>query len=409
MDNKKYTKKKRNSISINRGFFNGMSLLLVILILTTAFFSASYFKKSSENKELTESVNSLNTQLTELEEKYNGVNSQIDELESVITQLRGEEDDESSELVQKLKDIESNMKSLETEKEQLLAQLKTVEEEKKALEEYKDRDEAYKELENKYNELKSNYDSVNSKYELIVDKYNALAVQLRALEHIEPENDNKDDHSDLDKVCYLTFDDGPSVENTTKILNILKENNIKATFFVNKKGEKTGTYDAIYKRIVDEGHTIGNHTATHQYKSVYTNLEGFMKEFEDLQNYVYSKTGVYPQVFRFPGGSGNKVHRGYNEDIMPLAANALKQMGVNYYDWNVNSTDADTSLQTVENIIKYATNVGNKKKIIVLMHDMPSKTTTPEALPEVIRILREKGFEFRALNNSVEPIQSLKV
>ncbi len=404
--------KKKNTIKVNKGVFAGMSVLLAVLLVTSAFFSASYFKKSSENKELTETVQGLTTQLNELEAKYDEVNGEITELEEIITELQGtgNESDDNSELVQKLKDIEANMKALETEKKTLETQLNAIEEEKKALEQYKDQQsDEYAALEKKYNELSASYKSVNDKYTLILDKYNALAVQLRTLEHIElPEDVNNDDHSNLDKVCYLTFDDGPSTTNTPKILDILKENNVKATFFVNKKGEKTGTYDALYKRIVDEGHTIGNHTATHQYDSVYTDLEGFMEEFEGLQNFVYSKTGVYPQVFRFPGGSGNGVHKKHNENIMPLAITALKQIGVNYYDWNINSTDANVGLQTVENIIKYSTNVGNRKRIIILMHDMSSKTTTPEALPEVIRILREKGYEFRALNNSVEPIQTRK-
>ncbi len=395
-------KAKKDTVKVKKSLFTGLTVTLIILLVTSVFFAASYFKAVSDKDRtvsaLTERVNELNTQVTELSSKHETLMTEAESLKAAL-EVSGED---ASTLALKLSSLEESVKLLEEEKSTLEASLQTVEQEKNSLEQYKEQSsEEYTKLQNSYDELLTNYQNVNSQYRKILDQYEALSVQLKALDYIQPA-ENFDGHSDLAKVCYLTFDDGPSKNNTVKILDILKENGIKATFFVNKRS--SGSYDYIYKRIVDEGHTIGNHTATHTYANVYTSVAGFMKEFNDLNQFVYQKTGVYPQVFRFPGGSSNSVHKKYNAEIMPLLKKALSEIGVNYYDWNINSSDANVGLQTVENIISASTNTKNRKRIIVLMHDLPSKTTTPEALPEVIRILKEQGYEFRALNNNVQPI-----
>ena len=99
------------------------------------------------------------------------------------------------------------------------------------------------------------------------------------------------------KVVYLTFDDGPTPNNTPKILDILKKNNIKGTFFV------IGQNPDMYKRIVDEGHTIAIHTYSHEYKQVYASVDAFFADLYKLRDLIKEKTGVDPKVTRFTGGS----------------------------------------------------------------------------------------------------------
>ena len=197
-----------------------------------------------------------------------------------------------------------------------------------------------------------------------------------------------------EKVAYLTFDDGPSL-NTLKVLEILKENNIKATFFVTGNN-KTGS-DEIYKRIIEEGHVIGNHTYSHSYSMLYSSSNGFFEDFNRLQDFLQETTGTRPEIMRFPGGSNNTVSNKYGgKRVMNEIISRVKVEGYKHFDWNVSSTDGgvnstDTIINSVLNGAK------NKKKAIVLFHDSEAKTTTMEALPVIIPKLKEMGFHFEVL------------
>ncbi|MEG2081898.1 MAG: polysaccharide deacetylase family protein [Oscillospiraceae bacterium] len=197
-------------------------------------------------------------------------------------------------------------------------------------------------------------------------------------------------------VVYLTFDDGPS-QNTIKVLDILKENDIKATFFVVKSN--TPEAQAIYKRIVDEGHTIGIHTYSHKYKEIYQSVEAYLSDFEEIYNYVYEVTGVHPEVFRFPGGSINA----YNQNLYERLISEMLRRGFVYYDWNVASGDAGGAITS--SAIKNAVVTGAQKyqRSIVLLHDSSTKVSTVQALPEIIRQLKETHV-FKALDNTVSPV-----
>lgn len=210
-----------------------------------------------------------------------------------------------------------------------------------------------------------------------------------------------------DKVAYLTFDDGPS-HNTTKVLNILKENNIKATFFVN--GKDTAEANALYRRIVSEGHSIGNHTYSHDYKSIYKNKELFMTSFLKLEQHILAQTGVKMDIVRFPGGSNNQVSWKYgSKSLTREIAAELNARGYVYFDWNVDSTDASKINQSKANIVKGVLN-GTKghKQANILMHDTASKSSTVTALPEIIDGLRKQGYSFDRLTRHTAPNQFLK-
>lgn len=201
-----------------------------------------------------------------------------------------------------------------------------------------------------------------------------------------------------DKRVYLTFDDGPSIY-TGQILDILNANNVKATFFVIGRDEE---YYDYYKRIVDEGHALGMHSYTHDYKKLYASTESFGQEIEELQNLLKDVTGVESHLFRFPGGSSNNVSQLPIENYIAY----LNEHNINYYDWNALSGDAvNGSLspeQLVNNIMK---DVRNNKDSIVLMHDLQNVHATVESLQMLIDTLKSEGYEILPIDENTPLIQ----
>ena len=212
------------------------------------------------------------------------------------------------------------------------------------------------------------------------------------------DKENLADENDIRKV-YLTFDDGPS-SNTGKILDILDDYNVKATFFVNGRTDKHSI--KMYKRIVNEGHTIGMHSYTHRYNQVYASREAFEKDFFRIRKLIYDTTGVKSVYYRFPGGSSNKVSNTNISDLISF----LDKEKVTYFDWNVMSGDAVSnelkSSQIIENVmsdvIKYKTSV-------VLMHDAANKDSTVAALPALIQKLQKEGDLLLPIDKDTRLIQ----
>ena len=198
------------------------------------------------------------------------------------------------------------------------------------------------------------------------------------------------------KICYLTFDDGPS-DNTLEILKILKKHNVLATFFV-MNTNKIG----YLKNIHEAGHTIGLHTYTHDYESIYKNTTTYFDDLLKISNKVYSITGVKSKIIRFPGGSSNKVSEKYSgKKLMPTIITQVAQKGYFYFDWNVDSTDAsgnDVSYTKIRDSVLSAAK--GRKSICVLMHDSAIKKSTVTALPEIIKGLKEQGYIFKPLLES---------
>lgn len=208
--------------------------------------------------------------------------------------------------------------------------------------------------------------------------------------------------SDGKKRVYLTFDDGPS-SNTEAILEVLKEYNVKATFFV--VGKEDDSSIAMYKRIIEEGHTLGMHSYSHQYSIIYQSVEAFSQDVERLQTLLKNVTGEEVELYRFPGGSSNMVSNIGMEEFIKQ----LNQQGITYFDWNVSSGDATSKHLEPEELVE---NVLQDVKIyntsVVLMHDAANKPNTVEALPELIEQLQEMGTEILPITEDVEPIQHIK-
>lgn len=194
------------------------------------------------------------------------------------------------------------------------------------------------------------------------------------------------------RTAYLTFDDGPSYL-TPQILDILKKYNAKATFFVVNATEDNRE---VLNRMIAEGHTIGLHSATHQYSYIYSSDEAYFEDLYRVRDNVKNLTGYSPILIRFPGGSSNTVSKYYNSGIMSRLVNEVTEKGFYYHDWNVDSEDAAgaNSERMIENIIKYS---NNRTWVNVLMHDAGSKKQTVEALERIVQWYQANGFHLEAL------------
>lgn len=171
------------------------------------------------------------------------------------------------------------------------------------------------------------------------------------------------------KTMYLTFDDGPSEDNTSAVLDILQEKGIKATFFV--VGENVRSHPDIARRIVAEGHTIGIHCNRHDYDEIYKSVDAFLADFQEAYDAVYEVTGVEVELFRFPGGSINA----HNETIYKEIIEKMTEKGFIYFDWNASLEDA-VSQSTPEELLQNAReSTLGRKKIVMLAHDIVYNTT----------------------------------
>lgn len=202
---------------------------------------------------------------------------------------------------------------------------------------------------------------------------------------------------------YLTFDDGPSLKITPQILDVLKENNIKATFFV-VDYQAGSEREALIVRAFNEGHTIGLHGTSHTYSKIYSSLEALIENFETLQEKVYSSTGYYSNIIRFPGGSSNTVSKNYCQGIMTKAVEYFSSTDFVYFDWNVDSQDAGGTT-TADGVFENVTSsIKPGRNNIVLMHDSGSKSHTLEALQSIIDWAISEGYEFKAITEETPQI-----
>ena len=191
------------------------------------------------------------------------------------------------------------------------------------------------------------------------------------------------------KVCYLTFDDGPS-ENTHKILDILERYDVKATWFVIGT---SGHLDYV-KDIWAAGHQIGLHTWDHDYDTVYASSAAFWNSIDKIGDAVADEIGSKPTLIRFPGGSVND----YNRSLYQQLCTEAGERGYHYFDWNVSSGDASPRGLSADEIYNNVTGeAADNNSSCVLMHDTEAKGTTVEALPRMIEWFKANGYEFDVL------------
>ncbi len=194
-----------------------------------------------------------------------------------------------------------------------------------------------------------------------------------------------------DKIAYLTFDDGPTPTITTDILDILLEEEIKATFFV--IGDIAEKHPDIIKRQYEEGHGIANHTYSHVFSYIYKNVDNFIQELIQTETVLKSILGEDKafRLFRFPGGSFGGMRAPFRQ--------ASNEAGFYYIDWNSLNGDAESTKILSEKILiqRMKNTVKGQDVLVILMHDAPHKRTTVNALPEIIQHLKSLGYRFDLL------------
>lgn len=195
-----------------------------------------------------------------------------------------------------------------------------------------------------------------------------------------------------EKKAYLTFDDGPTTKATGKILDVLKEEDVKATFFVVGKHVKENP--DLVKREYDEGHYIANHGYNHNNKLLYKDMESFKNEVVSTDLEISKAIGVEnycSHIFRFPNGFMSHIYINQKKDALKV----LESINYVYVDWNCLNRDSErkySNSQLINNLKKTAKNKGN---LIILMHDTADVNKTYNVLKDSISYLKTQGYEFR--------------
>lgn len=200
-----------------------------------------------------------------------------------------------------------------------------------------------------------------------------------------------------DKICYLTFDDGPTNSITPQILDTLRKYNIKATFF--EVGSLIKANPDMARRVYEEGHLIANHSYKHEYKELYATEDSFMTEItqtDELIQQIMDPGEEHFKLIRFPGGSYNAGSYGAKKQQYK---ESLKEAGYYYADWNALSGDAEGGKKTADQLVEYTKKTaGTKNKVVILMHDAANKQNTADALPRIIEYFIGQGYQFARMD-----------
>ncbi|WP_234574153.1 polysaccharide deacetylase family protein [Bacillus cereus] len=235
----------------------------------------------------------------------------------------------------------------------------------------------------------------------LIGKWNSIPAKGVANENIRlantQEQGKKEDTSlakqkradgkPVGKVVYLTFDDGPS-ELTGKFLDVLKEQHVASTFFMQGSNLQNTGFQENVKRAVKEGHYIGAHSMTHNSDKLYKKGQ-FVTEMKETLALIHNITGTTPKLVRPPYGSAPGLK---GQDIR----NKIVEAGIKVWDWTIDSNDwklKGNPQQIIENVKRTTT----EDVEVVLMHE---KLQTLQALPEIIKFYKEKGYEFGVYNEA---------
>lgn len=208
-----------------------------------------------------------------------------------------------------------------------------------------------------------------------------------------------------EKVCYLTFDDGPSETVTPKILDTLEEYDVQATFFI--VASQIEGNEALLQRMIQDGDTICIHANVHDYESIYASVDSYLADFAAAYDAIYEATGYRVQGFRFPGGSNNGVLIS-NDELYSAIVTEMQRRGFEYYDWNAYDGDAegssvpapaDLANRAVDEVLQ-----SSRNDVIVLMHDTYGKENTAAALSSIIEQLRSEGIDMLPISSSTRPV-----
>lgn len=216
----------------------------------------------------------------------------------------------------------------------------------------------------------------------------AFCITISATEVAPAEND--------EKVVYLTFDDGPTPKVTDAILDVLKSHDVKATFFI--VGKEIKGRETILRRIYEEGHGIGLHTYSHNFKIIYKNPESFIMEMEKTECTINEVLGTQLDipVIRFPGGSAGRLNKNFY--------NLLCAKGYLIFDWNVDLQDGVKGQLSPSEFLANAKKCSDKSvRRIILAHCNSNNKNTCEALDGIITYYKSEGYTFKAIDSTTKP------
>ena len=200
------------------------------------------------------------------------------------------------------------------------------------------------------------------------------------------------------KVVYLTFDDGPGAH-TQQLLDILDKYNVKVTFFVTNVNSG---YENMIAKEAAAGHTVAIHSASHDYKKIYSSVDAYFADLNEMSDIIYAQTGQRPKLIRFPGGSSNTVSLKYCSGIMTTLTKAVTDQGYKYFDWNVSSGDAGGTTSTEEVYQNVVNGMKSHNVSVVLQHDI--KGFSVNAVERIIQWGLANGYTFLPLTTSTEDV-----
>ena len=195
-----------------------------------------------------------------------------------------------------------------------------------------------------------------------------------------------------DKIAFLTFDDGPNISVTPKVLDILKDEDVKASFFV--IGKYVDAHPEIVKRAYDEGHFIANHGYDHNNIIMYKSSESFINEIKKTDLAIGNAIGIQgycSHVFRFPNGfmSSN------NKEKKKAAVKLLKSINYTYIDWNCLNNDSIKKYNNYQLLNNLKKTCKGKDTLVILMHDTKDVSNSSNVLKDSIEYLKSQGYIFK--------------
>lgn len=247
-------------------------------------------------------------------------------------------------------------------------------------------------------EEKKRKEAEEAKKKMIGVKHGAESYSYSA-KKVEDKLKKMDYSNNGEKIVFLTFDDGTSTTVTPQILKTLKDENVKATFFLTGQNIERGGEKAkeLIKQEFEEGHAIANHSYSHDYGILYPNrvlnLESFKEDFKKTDDILKDVLGPYfsTEVIRCPGG-----HMSW-KGMQPLDK-YLDENGIASIDWNALSGDAEGKKKNPQELYDYAVKTSaGKDMVVILMHDTYGKENTAKALPQIIKYFKDNGYQFKVL------------
>ncbi|MFJ7753883.1 polysaccharide deacetylase family protein [Peribacillus muralis] len=235
---------------------------------------------------------------------------------------------------------------------------------------------------------------------MLLTALGAIHVHAMVPEEMTPLVKSKENQ----KIAYLTFDDGPSL-NTMDILDILDRYHVKATFFV--MGNEEPYAKKGYEEMISRGHALALHSYTHDYAIVYQSPEGFFQDLNRLESKLQKEFGIKSRIVRLPGGSNNLLrHQAATRPIINGILQQLTEKGYTYVDWNIDSTDGiSPSISEQQIISSVQKGTKGQKHVNILLHDINSMKNTVKALPDIIEFLKKEGYSFDTIDETTPKMQ----